>query len=206
MKAPAAIHLEGNMYLEVIMSFGRMRILAAVILGLCAVSQAAERQPTDPQAVLRRYIEAQNAGDLEAALALWAEDGVMTNTRGRKFTGIEGLRRFIQGNIARKIRQEPESIQTVGETVTWINRESNESYRKLAVAPVQQNSEILVQGGKIKSWANYFPPGEIARIEQACATPQGQGVLLNDQPCSQFIEQAKAQTASVLGSRASDKR
>jgi hypothetical protein len=137
---------------------------------------------------------------------LWAENGVMTNTRGRTFTGTEEFRRFIQGNVARKIRQEPESIETVGEKVTWVNRESNDAYRKLKVAPVQQNSEIIVQEGHITSWVNYFPADEIARIEQACATPEGQGVLLNDQPCSQFIEQAKAQTARITGASTSGPR
>jgi SnoaL-like domain len=155
---------------------------------------------------LKRYIDAQNAGELDAALVLWAEDGVIVNTRGRKVAGKENLKKFIQTNISRKIKQEPEDIETVGDKVTWINRESNDSYRKLNVAPVQQTSEIAVRGGKIISWVNYFPSGEIARIEQACSTPQAQGVLLNDQPCSQFIEQAKAHTASVIGSSASDKR
>ncbi len=75
--------------------------------------------------------------------------------------------------------------------------------RRLKVAPVQQNSEILVQDGDIKSWVDYFPAGEIARLEQACATPEGQSVLLNDQPCRQFIEQAKAQMARVTGASTS---
>jgi SnoaL-like domain len=180
--------------------------LIIVMLGAAVVSQAVEVQPDDPPAVLQRYIDAQNAGNVEAALALWAENGVMTNTRGRTFTGTEELRRFIQGNVARKIRQEPESIETVGEKVTWVNRESNDAYRKLKVAPVQQNSEIIVQEGHITSWVNYFPADEIARIAQACATPEGQGVLLNDQPCSQFIEQAKAQTARVTGASTSGPR
>jgi uncharacterized protein (TIGR02246 family) len=57
--------------------------------------------------VLKRYIDAQNAGDVETALALWAEDGVITNTRGRTFAGQANLRRFIVGNVSRKIKQEP---------------------------------------------------------------------------------------------------
>jgi Domain of unknown function (DUF4440) len=125
-------------------------ILTIVMLGLAAASQAVEVQPTDPPAVLQRYIDAQNAGDVEAALALWAENGVMTNTQGRTYTGKEELRQSIQGNITRSIRQEPESIETVGEKVTWINRKSNDSYRQLKVAPVQQHSEIIVQDGHIK--------------------------------------------------------
>jgi limonene-1,2-epoxide hydrolase len=186
------------------MSFRSLGILAIVMLGLAAVSQTVAVQPTDPQVVLQRYIEAQNAGNVDTALPLWVEDGVMTNTRGRKVTGQENLRRFIRGNVARNIRQEPEFIETPGDKVTWINRESNDPYRKLKVAPVQQNSEIIVRDGKIISWVNYFPVGEIARSEQACTTPEGQGVLLNDQPCSQFIELAKAQTANVTGSKLSD--
>ena len=184
----------------------RMVGIATVVFALSALTYAAEGQNTDPRSVLKRYIEAQNAGDLDGAVALWADDGVIINTRGRKVAGKENLRKFIQTNISRKIKQEPEAIQTVGDKVTWINRESNESYSKLNVAPVQQNSEILVRGGKIISWVNYFPSGEIARIEQACSTPQAQGVLINDQPCSQFIEQAKAQTASVIGAGTSEKR
>ena len=180
--------------------------IATVVFALSALTYAGEGQNTDPRSVLKRYIEAQNAGELDAALALWADDGVIINTRGRKVAGQENLRKFIQTNISRKIKQEPEAIQIVGDKVTWINRESNESYSKLNVAPVQQNSEILVRGGKIISWVNYFPSGEIARIEQACSAPPAQGVLLNDQPCSQFIEQAKAQTASIIGAGTSEKR
>ncbi len=188
------------------MNLRTIGIVATVVFALCAVTYAAEGQNSDPRSVLKRHIEAQNAGELDAALALWADDGVIINTRGRKVAGKENLRKFIQTNISRKIKQEPEAIQTVGDKVTWINRESNESYRKLNVAPVQQNSEILVRGSKIISWVNYFPSGEIARLEQACSTPPAQGVLINDQPCSQFIEQAKAQTASVIGVGTSEKR
>jgi hypothetical protein len=70
-------------------------------LAISVTSQAAEEQNLDPASVLRRYMEAQNAGDLDTALALWAEDGVITNTRGRSVAGHESLNRFIRGNIAR---------------------------------------------------------------------------------------------------------
>ena len=71
-----------------------MRVLATIttviiFLATSVVSQATAEQNLDPGSVLRRYIEAQNSGDLDAALALWAEDGVITNTRGRSFVGHE---------------------------------------------------------------------------------------------------------------------
>ncbi|HEU4924579.1 MAG TPA: nuclear transport factor 2 family protein [Burkholderiales bacterium] len=181
-------------------------IAVAGSLVIFAVPLAPKGQTTDAQSTVQRYIDAQNAGNLEAALELWADDGVIINTRGRRVTGKENLKRFIEGNIQRKIHQKPESLQVVGSRVSWINRESNESYRRLGVAPVQQNSEMAVEGVKIRSLINYFPADEIARIEQACATPQAQGILLNDQPCDQFIAQARAQTARVMGSAAAEKR
>jgi hypothetical protein len=181
-------------------------IAVAGSLVIFTVSQAARGQTSDAQLTLQRYVDAQNAGDLEAALELWADDGMIINTRGRSVTGKEKLRGFIEGNIRRKIHQKPESIQEAGNKLTWVNRESNDSYRRLGVAPVQQNSEMVVEGAKIRSLINYLPADEIARIEQACATPQAQGILLNDQPCDQFIAQAKAQTARVIGPAAAEKR
>ena len=171
-----------------------------------AVSPAINGQTIDAQSTAQRYVDAQNAGDFEAALALWADDGTIVNTRGRSVAGKENLKRFIEGNIRRKIHQKPESIKVVGSRVSWINRESNDSYRRLGVAPVQQNSEMVVEGFKIRSLINYFPADEITRIERACASPQAQGILLNDQPCDQFIAQARAQTARVIGSAAAEKR
>lgn len=181
-------------------------IVVAGSLVMFAVPPAAKGQTTDAQSTAQRYVDAQNAGELEAALELWADDGMIINTRGRSITGKENLKRFIEGNIQRKIHQKPESIQVVGSKVSWINRESNDSYRRLGVAPVQQNSEMVVEGGKIRSLINYFPANEIARIEQACAIPQAQGILLNDQPCDQFIAQARAQTDRIIGSAAAEKR
>ena len=102
--------------------------IATIAFTLSALTYAAEGQNTDPRSVLKRSIEAHNTGELDAALALWTDDDVIINTRGRKVAGKENLRKFIQTNISRKIKQEPEAIQTVGDKVTWINRESNESY------------------------------------------------------------------------------
>ena len=75
-------------------------ITATILLVLCVLFQAAEAQNPDPASVLKRYVEALNAGDLDTALAQWAEDGVLTNTRGRRYVGHESLRPFIRQNIA----------------------------------------------------------------------------------------------------------
>ena len=101
--------------------------------------------------------------------------------------------------MARKIRQKSEAIQAAGEKVTWINRASSDSYRRLKVAPVQQNSEILLRDGKITCRANYCPAHKIAEIEPACVPPDGQGVLLNNQLCGQFSVQVIVQGVTREG-------
>lgn len=89
-------------------------IAVAGSLVIFMVSQAARGQTSDAQLTLQRYVDAQNAGDLEVALELWADDGMIINTRGRSVTGKEKLRGFIEGNIRRKIHQKPDSIQEAG--------------------------------------------------------------------------------------------
>ena len=89
-------------------------IAVAGSLIIFAVSPATNGQTTDTQLTVQHYVDAQNAGDLEVALALWADDGTIINTRGRSVTGKENLKRFIEGNIRRKIHQKPESIQVIG--------------------------------------------------------------------------------------------
>jgi uncharacterized protein (TIGR02246 family) len=78
------------------MSLGTIQIVVTVVIAVSAVTYNAEGQNSDPRSVLTRYIEAQNAGELDTAMALWAEDGVIINTRGRKVAGKENLRKFIQ--------------------------------------------------------------------------------------------------------------
>jgi hypothetical protein len=90
--------------------------------------------------------------------------------------------------------------------VIWINRESNDYYRQLDVAPVQIISEMIVHDGMIKSYVGYFPSSEITRIELACAAPQGKGVSPNGEACDQFIERARARTARAFGPGTSDKK
>jgi hypothetical protein len=56
---------------------------------MVVVFHLAEGQNTDPQLTMQRYVDAQNLGDLEVALGLWADDGMIVNTRGRSVIGKE---------------------------------------------------------------------------------------------------------------------
>jgi hypothetical protein len=65
----------------------KLWIAVAGSLVIFAVSPAARGQTADAQLTVQRYVAAQNAGDLEVALEVWADDGTIINTRGRSITG-----------------------------------------------------------------------------------------------------------------------
>src|SRR5215218_4397278 len=114
----------------------KLWIPLGVCLVLLTVSRPLEAQISEARSTMQKFIDAQNAGDLEMALELWADDGVIINTRGRSVVGKENLRGFIEGNIRRSVHQAPESIRATGSKVMWTNHESNDSYRMLGIAPV----------------------------------------------------------------------
>jgi hydroxyacylglutathione hydrolase len=60
-------------------------------------TRIARKPRSEAETVTRRYFEAINARELEAALAMWAEDGSESVHGQGEFAGREGLRTFIGG-------------------------------------------------------------------------------------------------------------
>ncbi len=154
-------------------------------------------QGTDPLSLVEAVDAALNSGDVAKTTAFYADDAVFTNSRGRKISGKEAIRAVIQANVNARIHVELVNPHVVGDAVTVTIWESNDSYVRLGVAPVEIESRVVVQGGKIKSRTLYYPPGTLVRIQRACESPQALGVLLFGQSCSDFLQQAKAHTRSV---------
>lgn len=175
-----------------------MKIIAPLVLVLLLVpTTKAAAQSNDPLSLLNALVAAEGSRDVEGATALYADDAVITNTRGRKVIGKEAIRRFVQGNVNAGIQDRVANPHVVGDAVTWSVWESTDFYVKLGVAPIEIKGRIVAQGGKIKSSTAYFPPTSLVKIRQACTTPQAQGILLFGQSCNEFLQQAKAQTESV---------
>lgn len=155
-------------------------------------------QGTDPLSVIKGAKAAYDAGNVEAAVAFYADDAVITNTRGRKIIGKDAIRRFIQGNLKAGTRSgEMLNPQVTGDSVTWAEMERTDFFVKLGIALTEVRTQVVVQNGKINSTNSYRPPLSLVRIQQACENPQAQGVLLYGQSCSEFVQQSKAQTRSV---------
>ena len=168
-------------------------MLLAVALPRTLAAQA------DPLGVLQRLIAAENAGDLDAVMALWADDAVLVNTRGRRVSGLEAIRNFERGNIKDGIQHTLASPTVAHDTVSWAFTDETDFYRRLGVSPVHIVARAQVRDSKVIAFTGYFPVAEIDRIEAACRAPQNADVRLFGQSCDEFITAARAHTKEVLG-------
>ena len=92
-------------------------VIVSFVLGAC--QSASQGGPTDPAAVMDAYTAAINAGDIEAAMALVADDAVYERAAGN-FNGKEEIRGFVEGLIAREAQVELVGERQVdGEIVSW---------------------------------------------------------------------------------------
>lgn len=124
-------------------------VLAAVMT--VATSAPALSQSADPAAVMDAYTAAINAHDVEAALALVAEDAVYHRPVGA-FQGREEVRGFIEGLFARQVQVELIGDRTVdGERVTWRSRVSLIDPENPDGPPIEllNDSESIVRDGLI---------------------------------------------------------
>lgn len=174
----------------------------AMLFTLVASSGLAPAQESDPVSVLKSLFEARNAADSGAALALFADDGVIINVVGVKFAGRDDIAKFLQGAGAHEGRYYLEGARAAGDTATWTDLVTNPVYEKLGVAPVQVAGEAVIRDGKIRSFVTHYPASSLAKFEQACEqqgceTPKADGVLIFGLPCLRFLENAWAQTRSV---------
>jgi len=86
-------------------------ILLMVLVVLLALPMALYAQETDPEAVLTAVYEAMNAGDVEGALAYYADDAVVNIVPFATHTGKEEIRAYFEGNAALNATLEHENVQ-----------------------------------------------------------------------------------------------
>jgi ketosteroid isomerase-like protein len=138
------------------------------------LSSATGQGPTDPAAVLRGYADAANAGDVEAALACWADDATYTVlpaalTGQSVFSGKAQLRALLEAFVAQHSRTELEDLRADGERVTARARSIMDSVRRLGTGALEATAEAIVRDGKIQSATYTFSPEAAALLATARA-------------------------------------
>jgi hypothetical protein len=169
--------------------------MVAVATFVAAFSQSgAFAQVVDPMSVVKSLFHARNAGDVEAGLALFADDAVISNIAGTRMAGRESVRKFLQGGSG---RYELKAIRADGEKVTWEDEVTNDVYTRLGVAPVTIRGEAQLEGGKIKIFTTHVASASLAKFERVCDNPGAEGVLVVGRPCRTFLKDATAQAERV---------
>jgi hypothetical protein len=125
-----------------------LSILLMLLLGACGGGETAVMGPAE---VMDAYTEAINNHDVEAALALVADDAVYERPAG-SFNGKEEIRGFIEDLIARDVQVELVGERTVdGERVTWQShvRIKDPANPDGPLLELMNNSESTVRDGQI---------------------------------------------------------
>jgi ketosteroid isomerase-like protein len=135
---------------------------------------AARQGPTDPAAVIRAYTDAANAGDVEAALACWADDATYTvlpaTFSGQSvFTGKAQIRSLAEAFVAQHSRTELEDLRVDGGRVTARARSVVDSVRQLGIDALEATAEAIVRDGKIQAATYTFTPQSAALLATARA-------------------------------------
>jgi hypothetical protein len=120
-------------------------VLVLGILAAPVVAAQASVQTTDPAAVVTAYEMARNRGDVDQAVALFADDATLTQ-RSTTFTGPEEIRRYLQNATGRGRFVVISNRKTNGNQLSWTERAAGQNINGIEVSV-----EAIVQDGKIKA-------------------------------------------------------
>jgi len=168
-----------------------MVVVVVMALAMLLVpTRAAMAQEPDPLVVLEAYDLALNAGDVAGALALFADDAVLTTQQGQ-LVGKEQIRTWLERVVAQNSRVEPVNRQVDGDKVTWQSNFFRKDIASLSNEPLEANAEAIVQEGKIKSFSSILTDEAQAKLEAA-------------QPAQDATAAAPAQDAATPAQAAQD--
>lgn len=147
-----------------------MTLLAVMIMlptGLYA-------QETDPESIASALVEALVAKDIDAAMALVADDAVVTvippptGTSG-VFTGTEEIRAWYEQLVAWNFRAEMSNFQVSGDRATWTTKAWADPFEPLGILPLEYHAEGVFRDGKIASYTDTMTEESVAKLTAAMA-------------------------------------
>ncbi len=157
-------------------------VLAMILIAGSTSSTSATplKQATDPASVVTAF-EGMigNAQDIDAALALYADNAVEKiipapqGTSGT-YTGKTEIRQGLEYAVTHKVQHTLNGTPQVnGNTVTLSAMVTNDVFQRLGVAPVEFQIVAVVADGKMTSYTATILPAEGRRVAAAAAAAQG---------------------------------
>lgn len=147
-------------------------IAATIVLLVLALPAALYAQETDPAAVITAFYEAFNAGDIDAFVALYADDAIQAIEPSPPFgtyVGHDEIRAWAEGYMAVNGQMEFEILQVEGDTITVKSRYWDDDIRALGIAHLEAIEVTTIQGGKIVADTYTVTEESMAEFQAAMA-------------------------------------
>jgi hypothetical protein len=160
--------------------------LSIGVVGPFNVNPPAPTPPTDApatqatptagllSATVMSMTERMNAGDLDGAMAYWADDAVvyffgLPPTGTEIYTGKEQFRPVFEENVSSHLQWEVDIGSIVGDEVNARAKNWHDFTRQLGVAPLEATEVYVIHDGKIVSYAWTLTEESLARLKPALA-------------------------------------
>ncbi len=135
-------------------------LLATLLLGGAAITLA----QTSPEDVAHALIAAEDSNNVDAAVALFADDAVVTLADGSVYNTPDGVRGWQQSLADGHFRLEPVNMQVNGSMVTWTGEISLDAFRTLGIASMGGNWSLDIEDGKVKTFDFSFTPEALTEL------------------------------------------
>lgn len=137
------------------------------ILGLCLLILLLSGCGPKPDQVALQLAEAVNAQDMDDALALFADDAVVTSVSPEPFNGKAEIQGWLEGMMADNFHLEAEIESAEGNHVIEQDTMSMDSMSFYGIDTLTGTSEITVADGKIKTINFSFSDETLADLQSA---------------------------------------
>src|SRR5262245_29476873 len=117
-----------------------LKVIAGCLAALLAVSVStggARGSDLDPLSIVRALMAAESTSNLDAAVALFADDAFIINATGWKTAGKEQLKWFINTEIWLRDSFQLHEARVNGEKIIWYEPAATPFYERIGVATVQ---------------------------------------------------------------------
>ena len=153
-----------------------MKKMMSIFCVLVFLLAACQSSPQPEEAVLAQ-VEPYNAGDVDAAMALYTDDIVFRINPATppgspdQYSGKEELRAWFESLVAMNFEMQIEVVQVYGNTVTTKTQTWVDATRELGVAPLVATEVYTIEDGKIKEWIWNLSDESLAAIQAAMSPP-----------------------------------
>jgi len=139
-----------------------------VVLAILMLPGALYAQETDPLTIVNSWLEALNAGDVDAALSYLADDAQITSDRA--YTGKEEIRGWYEDLVGANGTSTLSDCQVDGETVTCSSVYTDDGLQAMGVDFLEGALVLVVRDGEIQSYTFTPSPESLAKLPPPPAT------------------------------------